>query len=161
MALSKEETGCDSPGMRCLICRKHGHKAFECKLRGQKRCFHYKKIGHESKDCWSNSYSTDGKSAAKVSVALQRYKSDLPDSMLIEGHRNKDSTGNKVQADDTVSARSKPSLGRSVSGVADSKEVSVVSMKTAGKPTTCTRYMPVVRGKIGQVRVDVLRGHGM
>ena len=137
-----------------FFCRKHGHKALACKLRGRKRRFTCNKIGHKCSDCWSNSYSTDRKFAAKVSAVLQRYKSDPPDSASIEERRNEDSAGHKVRADDASSARSKPCLGKSVSRVADSKMVSVVCMKIVEKPPTVTRNMPVVKGKIGRVSMS-------
>ena len=84
-------------------------------------------------------YSTDGKSAAKVSAALHRYKSDP-----IEGRRNADSAETGCEQIEACQ------------GLRTAK-VSGVSMKTAGKPTFVTRNMPVMRDKIGRVSVDVPR----
>ena len=57
--------------LQCFICKRFGHKVFECKAEGKRQCFKCQKVGHEAKDCWSAA-SEDVKLSNKVSVVVQK-----------------------------------------------------------------------------------------
>ena len=62
--------------VQCFVCKKYGHKSFECRLEAKKQCFCCNKLGREARECCSPLPTVDTrKPITKASAALQGLKS--------------------------------------------------------------------------------------
>ena len=113
-----EDTSPDTPkdklpsgsNVRCLVCKRLGHHAADCRLRGKRRCFRCNNLGHEAREYWGRSAPMGiTKPVVKTSAAVRS-----PEQFQSEESRQKPgretSATCSIGADASREATSTPTL---------------------------------------------------
>ena len=126
-------------GIQCFVCGRYGHKAIDCRDKTKRNCFRCNKADHEARNCWSNPRA--GNTSVKSNCLVQ--KNDRLDSAA-EAYGM--STGDLEKSTDNGCLL-----------LANGKKVLLISSAVSEELSVNGQCMPVSEGKIGTLRVRVLR----
>ena len=139
-----ENTQSNSTAIQCFKCNTHGHKAVNCATR-IKSCFLCGKQGHEARNCRSNGRRFGGQ--IKDGNPVQR--GEVSASCLVQPSEvkpSKEEVNSCIKGDQLL--------------LACGKKIPLLSNACVEPLTGVRSKMPVVKGRVGENSVDVLRDTG-
>ena len=139
-----KNTQSNSTALQCFKCNTRGHRAANCPTIA-KRCFLCGKQGHQARNCRSGGRRSGGQS--KDGNPVQR--GQVSASCLVQ------QTESKPTAEEVKSCIKDEKLL-----LACGKKIPLLSSACVGPLSIVRRKMPVVKGRVGEKSVDVLRDTG-